>query len=539
MLKKEIKDTFREFFVILSLIVVIILLATIKNFDFYLIPLLELILLLYPTFSGWSIFSRERKEGGFEHLFSLPIGKLSILLNKLIPRLAAILIVLGIYFPIREFFASFFFFERSVFVLLYILLFILSFSFSLLFTSGAIVFVSVIIIGAILAFVIKMLGLFSYNFLFFFISIPILTFPMVFIYSFLKDDILPLQFFNKKYLTRSIFVFFVVLLGLSIIVKVSGFNENTYYLLSDDGKIIISNSKKTMIVDSENNKKIFSIKKRIFPIIVKEKFLYGGMESKDGAKLVSIDLKKGKIKILYKVEKYYRFVAPHVDEEKLTFLVKRGGENKFILLIKKDKMEKINCPKKFINEDVLLFKLISNSPLTFVYTKQSYKTYLYKEGRIKYLFKGDCQFYKDKIGLCDSKSFKVFQNMEDSNPVFVEEGKCRILSRWFEWPYERRYIIIKAKTGNYIFDFETLSLSEIKLKIKKNEFVGTGNFGDKLIIAVWNNNSGKIKVLTFSKGEFFSEKIYSSSFKGRRYIFISKKGMMVVRWMKKYEFIKF
>ncbi len=539
MLKKEIKDTIGELLIILLLIIGLSFLALIKGVEFYIIPLLELILLLYPVFSGWSIFSREKKENSFEYLFSLPIGKNSILINKLIPRIVSVLLVLVIYLPLREYFASDFFFDKNIFIILYLLLFILSFSFSLLFNNIAMVLASITFFGMFMILIdMKVWKLLWYSDIYILIIIVALSFPIVFIYSFIKDDILPIKLFNRKFLTRSIITFIIVLVGLTVFIKLSGMNNYNYYMLTKNGKIIISDVKSLKVVDAETGKTILSIDYKVFPIVYKDDLLYGETEEKDKSKLISINLKTKEIKNIHEAEKYSFFSNPHINDNGITFLVREGGDYKSILIINKDKIRKIDFPKGAISGGVFLFKLISESPLCFIYTKYNNKTYKYENGKTEHFFTGDIKFYKNRMVLCDKSSFKVYER-GNSEPVFAKNEGGHIFLKWFERPYEKRFMVVKLTSGVYIFDFETLDLHKINLKFKKDNSVVTGSFVDKTIIAIWNNNTPYITVMVYKKGRLISKKGYKSSFKKDKYIYLSRKGMMVIKWMKKYEFIKF
>ena len=82
--KKIIKDSM--VLVLLLLTLVIGLLFTDK--DLYIAPALEIFLIFYASFAGWSMFERERQERAGEYLLSLPSSRLRLFLAKFFPRLA-------------------------------------------------------------------------------------------------------------------------------------------------------------------------------------------------------------------------------------------------------------------------------------------------------------------------------------------------------------------------------------------------------------------------------------------------------------------
>jgi len=431
MLKKEIKDTLGEFTIISVLIISISIIALIKGFDFYLIPLLELILILYPVFSGWSIFDREKKENAFEHLLSLPVGKATVLINKLIPRLVSILTVLIAYIPLRNYFAHSFFLEKNKFIILYLLLFVLSFAFSLLFNNIAMVISSIILIIVVLILIdIKIWKLLSYTEVYTFFAVSVLTFPLIFIYSFFKDDILPLKSFNGKFIKRLAVSFVVILIGLTIIINVFGLNNYNYFNLTKDGKIIERGRDQLKAFDAETGNLIIKVDYKFHNTVYKDNVLYGWGKENNKFKIISIDLTKKNIRTLYEIDGKYWLSKAHVDRDRITFLLSRGDKCKYFLILKDEKISKIAVPENSIKGMFISFKLISKSPLRFFWTTNSYKSYEYSEGKAKELFTGEIKYYKNRILFNDDKTLKVYE-IGNPEPIFINNEGGTIFTKWF------------------------------------------------------------------------------------------------------------
>ena len=94
MIRIELKRVLKEGLIIF--LIVAALFAAILNTDkdVYIAPAIELFLLLYASFSGWSVFNREREEGALEYMLSLPVSRPKLLLIKFAPRI----LLLGLVF---------------------------------------------------------------------------------------------------------------------------------------------------------------------------------------------------------------------------------------------------------------------------------------------------------------------------------------------------------------------------------------------------------------------------------------------------------
>ena len=103
MLRKEIKDTVRVltygFLVALVGLIVTYIIADFTTdhgftFNELLCTTIEIILLIVVLLLASGTFAEEKRENSFEYLLSLKLTRMQILMNKVLPRFAAVLICL-------------------------------------------------------------------------------------------------------------------------------------------------------------------------------------------------------------------------------------------------------------------------------------------------------------------------------------------------------------------------------------------------------------------------------------------------------------
>ncbi len=113
MIYKEFKEIYKQVLIILSFLILIPVLHYTKssltlaisegsiayfgNVKVLYFFVFSIIILILSGILGISLFSREFKDNSFEYLFSTPMKKWEILLNKIIPRLIIIISLIIIY----------------------------------------------------------------------------------------------------------------------------------------------------------------------------------------------------------------------------------------------------------------------------------------------------------------------------------------------------------------------------------------------------------------------------------------------------------
>lgn len=103
MIEKEIRDTLK---VLAQSLLILLVIPVMMMLDWHVIhsqwelsgilqPVFMVFLIVVAAFSGVSVFHVEKKERALEYMFSLPVSKARIMMNKLAPRLAALMILIS------------------------------------------------------------------------------------------------------------------------------------------------------------------------------------------------------------------------------------------------------------------------------------------------------------------------------------------------------------------------------------------------------------------------------------------------------------
>ena len=187
-------------------IIIFIVLAAIftgiiaSDYDIYLAPALEIFLLLYASFAGWSMFERERQENAGEYMLSLPLSRRRLLLLKFLPRLLSVSLLLLVYLRLHHFWHLPSFLSPLDFSVLYGGFFLISIAFSVSFKNFISAFFTVCLLSVGQVLLIRLLdpgreiGQAILQ-----ASLTVLVFPLFFFVLFQGYDIKPVSYFNKKF----------------------------------------------------------------------------------------------------------------------------------------------------------------------------------------------------------------------------------------------------------------------------------------------------------------------------------------------------
>lgn len=205
MITIELKRILREGVIIALILAALVTGILTTDKDIYLVPALEIFLLLYAAFAGWSLFDRERNEGAMEYLMSLPVSRTRLFRIKFIPRLLSVSFLLLVYMLLYGDFGMFSLVPFLDFAVVYTAFFLVSMSFSLSIKSfiGAFFLTSLLTLGlAFITYVIEpersiLSVLFQANLL-------VLVFPVLFFLAFQRFDIKPVLSFNRRFLFHCI-----------------------------------------------------------------------------------------------------------------------------------------------------------------------------------------------------------------------------------------------------------------------------------------------------------------------------------------------
>ena len=87
----ELKRIFKEGIIIILILAALAIYTLTTDKDPYFASIVfMLFLLIYASFTGWSVFDRERQEGAEEYLFSMPVSRTRLFFLKFTPRLSVI-----------------------------------------------------------------------------------------------------------------------------------------------------------------------------------------------------------------------------------------------------------------------------------------------------------------------------------------------------------------------------------------------------------------------------------------------------------------
>ncbi len=200
MLATETRRIFKDGSIIFIVMAAIFSGIIFTDRDAYLAPALEIFLLLYASFAGWSMFERERQENANEYMLSLPLSRSRLLLLKFLPRLLIVSLTLLAYLLLHQSWQLPSFLPPADFSLLFSGFFLLSIAFSLSLKNfiSAFFLTCLLSIGQIL--LIKFLdpgretgqAILQAN-------LTVLFFPLFFLVLFRNYDIKPVSHFNKKF----------------------------------------------------------------------------------------------------------------------------------------------------------------------------------------------------------------------------------------------------------------------------------------------------------------------------------------------------
>ncbi|HSQ34768.1 MAG TPA: hypothetical protein VLQ89_02140 [Candidatus Binatia bacterium] len=194
--KRVLKDSLAIFLVLAAIVAGIIA----SDRDAALVPALELFLLLYASFAGWSLFERERQENAGEYLLGLPMSRQRLLLVKILPRLLSVSLILLLYLRLHQHLHLPSFLPPFDFAVLYAGFFLLAIAFSISFRNfiSAFFIVCLLIVGQVLLILLLDPGREIAS------AIrqatpAVLALPIFFFILFQSYDIRPVSHFNKKF----------------------------------------------------------------------------------------------------------------------------------------------------------------------------------------------------------------------------------------------------------------------------------------------------------------------------------------------------
>jgi len=290
MLKKEFKEIIKQatlFFLLMGFLILVFKIRSVFgdykfNFTEYFLIFYQLFIFIFSFFFGISMFSNEIRNNGFEYMLTLPFSRAKLLMIKILPRLAVLILLYLVYLILLSLSASDpFLITPVLFNSLYFSLFLVSTSFSVLrgnFVANSLFtlfsFFFLIVAANLIAWLVTInyfgksmsfkLSVFTveghYPFnsdmvpvLGFLLAIP---FTISLFYGFKKYDIRS----PKRYMKR-FSILFVPLFLAGMLLSYFALNSSIYpyyesFYITEEGAVLKNNMVKTTVIDKGGEREI-------------------------------------------------------------------------------------------------------------------------------------------------------------------------------------------------------------------------------------------------------------------------------------------
>jgi len=507
MLTVELRKTIKEGLVILAVLIILTLALVYSARKEYFAPALELFLLLYASFTGWSIFDRERQDGAMEYLLSLPVSRPALLAMKFLPRLLLAALVLVLYSGVYREFSTFFVLPFLQFALLFTTVFFLSTALSLSMKNFLGTYFIALFLPTGLFLLIKGLDwTVSPTTAAWQTALSLLVIPPLFFLFFFKFDIKPLSYFNLKFVPALI----VSILAIFGINYLTGQIKWQLGFLLGDGRVLMRSDKHTVLIETQNRRIAF--KDPINPLAVDGDRLYGARFSgrQNPEELIRIDSKSGRTEKLFSTEPGYWFHPSLQSGRKLAdrfYFLLTSSDHKNYRILEWGPGQTRSIEVKGDFEPMLIHHIIGviDDPLQFIVFTGTHVHRILSSGETAQLFNADAvSVWKNRLLISDRGKLTVYEVGTDIKPVFHPQGRFVVLSRKFDGLLER-WVLVKKEHGYYLFDMEQQSLTQLPIKKHPYDYVCTP---DGLVI-VWVDGT-EISAAEWKNGRMWPEKVWYS-----------------------------
>lgn len=536
--KRVLKESIILFLILVGLLIAIL---TTDNLDAYLAPVFEIFLLLYASFTGWSIFDKERYEGAMEYLLSLPVSRTRLFFIKLMPRVLFVFLMLVIYVFLHSQFKFPSLLTISNFSVFYIAFFFVSLSLSLSLKSFIGAFLLTSIISGGLTLINRLLDMSkSDSSVYLQANVPLIIFPVLFFVVFHFFDLKPAFSFNLKFSLPTIGAL-ILIVGITYFftsVKWDG------YFLTEKGDILKASHKQSQLIKGKK-----SASKRFagyqFPLLEKEPFLFTREIKRKrhgfSTALNKLNLESGEKEMLIEFPKdWYIMIASFertgiIQGENLYIVLGNFAEKKYkIVEIGEGKINEIPIKYNFNKKTWKSFHnislvYVSLDPSYFIITSDEKLYRVYKTGDVEKLFNAErLMVWKNRVLVFNETGMTLFEisGVGELNPVFQKKGSMRKLRRRFGSIFSRKALVRDHEQGKYfIFCLEALTLEEIPMPYSPYFYLERGS----RFYIVWARED-EISVGEIKDGELVMKKEWVTSIKptnGLRIIRVFSSGVTI------------
>ena len=509
--KRVVKESLLILLVLLGLLVGI--LTTDK--DAYLAPVVEIFLLLYASFTGWSIFDRERNEGAMEYLLSLPVSRTRLLLIKLLPRVVSLAVVLLVYILLHGHFQFPSLLPVRDFSGYYLAFFLVSLSLSLSIKS----FIGAFFLTGLLSGGLTLLNRLidvnkSDSSVFLQSNASLLIFPVLFFILFQTYDVRPTLSFNLKFAglgTGAV----ILLVGISYIF--TGINWCQYFLLEKGDIYRVSCGESQLLKEGKGVIQRYPACR--FPLRPKGNSLYIQRkgESEFSVSLDLLDLETGPAEVLYTLPRGWWVLGQSFDstgiikDDKYYVLLGSWGEKKYrVLEIAKDRVKEIPVKGDLTSDNNMktwhkaALVYVSANPLRFIISGDASLYSVDETGNAVELLKGEfLTAWNNRLLVFDKTGMNLWEIPGQGEPylVFKQEGNLRPVRLRFG-PLQSRKVLLRGEDHKkfLIFDLDDRNFEEIPLSThpyfyleKRNRMYLVWVNGDDISVGEWQEGKLVIK----------------------------------------------
>jgi ABC-type transport system involved in multi-copper enzyme maturation permease subunit len=541
MISIEFKRVLKESVILFLVLVGLLIAILITDKDTLLAPVLEIFLLLYASFTGWSMFDKERNEGTMEYLLSLPVSRTRLFFIKFLPRALFVCLTLFIYLFLHnqcKFPSLLLTFNFSI---IYIAFFFISLSLSLSLKSfiGAFLLTSIISGGLTLINMLLDLGK-SGSSVYLQANVPLVIFPVLFFAAFHFFDLKPAMSFNLKFSLPALGALLLII-GITYFITDVWWNG---FFLTKKGDIFKASHRQSQLIKGKE-----SVHMRFdgyqFPLLEKETFLFAREIKRKrhgfSTALNKLNLETGEKEMLIEFpQDWYLIIDSYertgiVQGENFYFILGNFTEKKFkILEIAEGNINetpiKYNFNKK-TKESLYNISLVYVSPdhLYFIITSDEKLYRVYKTGAVDELFNAErLMVWKNRVLVFNETGMTLFEisRVGELNTIFQKKGNVRKLRRRFGSLFSRKVLVRDHEQGKYfIFCLEDLTLKEIPMPYSPYFYLERGS----RFYIVWVRED-EISVGEIKDGELVMKKEWVTSIKptnGLRIIRVFSSGVTI------------
>lgn len=468
-LKRILKDSIIIFIILAALGAAIVF----TDQDDYLAPALEIFLLLYASFTGWSMFERERQENAMEYLLSLPLSRSRLLLLKFLPRLLSVSIMLLLYLRLHQAWQLPSFLSPADFSVLFAGFFLLAVAFSVSLKNFISAFFLTCLLSIGQSLLIKLLdnsretgqAILQAN-------LTVLIFPLLFFFLFLRYDIKPVSFFNKRFLPGLLFL--TGLIAGIIYLNAPIFWNN--YFLTKNGLILRNSCQRSEIL-LEHEKKHFTgcltalretADRQSLYCLTREPQPDAPCSNKN---IVALNLKTGAAKTLFEIPKgwiisegYPGEMGSSQDGIYSVFLQNPKLKKAMIIEIRDEQVKQFPISGDFQDTQINYIFYLKSQPRQLVIFSESRLYRLDLSGQVEELAKADSfTVWQDKILMFTADEMNLYQVGEQLTLLQQRKGNYKKSVRRISG-YESRGVIYHSDRDYFWLDLEQQKESKLELK---------------------------------------------------------------------------